>query len=158
MKELQTLDSIEGMPGIDTLEGVIGPLMSGNKGSAHFIKMHADMYCDAHSHPTESIIYTSKGQWVLFAEGKRRHMKEGSLFFMPPGIETGYEVPFDKPASILIIKFEGEKDPQEFMDYLEGLKERLEAKNKNGEPFKMSELPADHPALIFANEIKSQEC
>ncbi|MEZ5336597.1 MAG: hypothetical protein R2741_15945 [Methanolobus sp.] len=51
------------MTGVDTLEGVIGPLMSGNKGSAHFIKMHADLYCDA-LHPTESIIYTSKGQWV----------------------------------------------------------------------------------------------
>lgn len=157
MKELQILDSIEKMAGVDTLEGIIGPLMSGNKGSAHFIKMHADLYCDAHSHPTESIIYTSKGQWILYAEGKRHHMKEGSLFFMPPDIETGYEVPFDEPANLLIIKFEGEKDPQEFMDYLRGLKRRLEEKHKNGEPFKISELPSDHPAVLFANELKNKE-
>jgi uncharacterized RmlC-like cupin family protein len=130
--------------------------MSGNKGSAHFIKMPADLYCDAHSHPTESIIYTSKGQWVLYAEDGRHHMKEGSMFFMPPDIDTGYEVPFEEPATILIIKFEGEKDPGEFLKYLEGLKTRLEERHTNGEPFKMSELPADHPAVLFASELKSK--
>ncbi|AKB17659.1 hypothetical protein MSWHS_0796 [Methanosarcina sp. WWM596] len=81
-------------------------------------------------------------------------MKEGSLFFMPPDIETGYEVPFASPATLLIIKFEGEKDPEEFLKYLEGLKDRLSESEQKGEIFKISALPMNHPARSFSESLK----
>ena len=43
MAQLTILDSIDRAPGIDTLEGRIGPLLSGLKGSAHYIVMPPDM-------------------------------------------------------------------------------------------------------------------
>ncbi|WP_440947148.1 AraC family ligand binding domain-containing protein [Methanosarcina sp. T3] len=154
MKKLTVLDSIENSPGVETLEGKIGPLISGNKGSAHYIVMYPDQYCEPHTHPTESIIYTAKGEWVLNSGGKRYHMKEGSLFFMPPNIETGYEVPFANPATLLIIKFEGESYPEEFLKYLEGLKCRLSENEQKGEIFKISALPMNHPARLFPEKVK----
>jgi len=116
--------------------------------------MPPGMYCSCHTHPTESIILTLKGQWVLCSEGQRHVMNEGSVFFMPPNAETGYEVPFDKPAVLYIIKFEGAKDPSEFLGYLEGLRQRLAEQHRNGEPFLISELPEDHPARVFAISLK----
>ena len=154
MAQLSILDSIDNLPGVDTLEGRIGPIISGNKGSAHYIAMPAGMYCSCHTHPTESIILTLKGQWVLCSEGERHLMKEGSLFFMPPDVETGYEVPFDEPAVLFIIKFEGPKDPNEFLGYLEGLQQRLIEHHENGEAFLLSELAEDHPARVFAGKLK----
>ena len=77
-------------------------------------------------------------------------MKEGSLFFMPPNVETGYEVPFDKPATLLIIKFEGPANPEEFLTYLEGLKKRLLLRKNQGEIYNISQLPTNHPARVFA--------
>ena len=52
-------------PGVVTLEGRIGPLLKGDASQAHFIEMPGDLYCHEHSHPTESLIFTVKGRWVL---------------------------------------------------------------------------------------------
>ena len=154
MAKTTILDSIQKAPGVETLEGKIGPLLSGYKGAAHYITMPPNMYCNPHTHPTESLIYTAKGSWVLCSEGQRHLMAEGSLFFMPPDIETGYEVPFDEPATILIFKCEGKKDPDEFLTYLSTLKQKLEDHHNAGEPFLLSELPESHPARIFAKSCK----
>ena len=154
MAQLSLLDSVDDLPGVNTLEGRIGPIISGNKGSAHYITMPPGMYCSCHTHPTESIILTLKGRWVLCSEGHRHLMSEGSVFFMPPNVETGYEVPFDEPAVLYIVKFEGAKDPEEFLDYLQCLQQRLEEQHFNGEPFLLSELPEDHPARVFGKNLK----
>lgn len=50
---------------VDTLEGRIGPLLKGDGSQAHFIEMPPDLYCEEHSHATESLIFTVKGEWVL---------------------------------------------------------------------------------------------
>jgi quercetin dioxygenase-like cupin family protein len=153
MAQITILDSLDMAPGVDTLEGKIGPLLSGFKGAAHYIIMPPDMYCEAHTHPTESIIFTVSGQWVLYSEGQRHHMKEGSLYFMPPNVETGYEVPFNKPATLLIIKFEGPANSEKFLEYLEGLKKRLLLRQKEGEIFNISLLSTTHPARVFATKL-----
>ncbi|MEZ5336598.1 MAG: hypothetical protein R2741_15950 [Methanolobus sp.] len=57
-------------------------------------------------------------------------MKEGSLFFMPPDIDTGYESSFDEPANLLIIKFEGEKDPQGSWITSKGLRSDLKQRTE----------------------------
>ncbi|MDZ4655097.1 MAG: AraC family ligand binding domain-containing protein [Coriobacteriia bacterium] len=156
MSQVDIVDSIDGLPGVDTLEGRIGPIMSGNLGSAHYITMPPGMYCTPHTHSTESIIFTPRGQWVLCSEGQRHHMREGSIYFMPPDIETGYEVPFDAPATLLIMKFEGPMDADGFLDYLDGLRGRLEDQHDSGEPFQLSELPENHDARTFAASLGRQ--
>jgi len=156
IKELakaRIVDSIGDAPGVETLEGRIGPLLNGIKGAAHYIVMPPGMYCPEHTHPTESIIFTARGQWVLCSEGKRHHMREGSLFFMPPDIPTGYEVPFEEPATLFIVKFEGPNDPDMFLSYLQGLKDRLDGRHDRGEPFHLTELPSDHPAVEFGRSL-----
>lgn len=151
------IPSIHAMDGVDTLEGKIGPIFSATKGSAHYITMHPDLYCPAHPHSTESIIYTAKGTWVLYANQTRYIMPEGSIFHMPAHVDTGYEVPYDEPATLLITKFEGPINPGEFISYLNGLAERLLKDEQDGAPYSLSALSSDHPARRYANQINPEK-
>lgn len=81
-------------------------------------------------------------------------MKPGTLFTFAPDTPTGYEVPFEENAFILIFKDKRlSRDEQEFIDYLRGLKKSLEQEQAEGHPMRLDELPADHPARVFAREI-----
>lgn len=155
---IQIIDDITQQFGVETLEGRIGPLIQGVGSRAHFIEMPAGLYLYEHPHPTEAIIYTVRGRWVLVAQGKRHPMSPGSLFWFGPDIAVGYEVPFDEPAMILIFKGERGKDPEEFVAYLENtLKPSLVAETQEGAHFLLTELPADDPARIFADSLNPKK-
>ncbi len=134
-------------PGVNTLEGRIGPLLKGEGCQAHYIEMPPGLYCPEHPHPTESLIYTVRGRWVLASGGIRNLMRPGSLFWFGAGVPTGYEVPFDEPAFILIFKGQRNEDSDEaFFEYLRGLAGRLERERAAGQPFTLNDLPPEHPA------------
>ena len=140
--------------GVDTLEGRIGPLLLAESSQAHFIDLPAGSYTAEHPHSTESIIYTVRGRWVLCSQGRRQSMKPGSLFRFGARISTGYEVPFNENALILI--FKGERFTAEdahFIDYLRGMATLLQRDHQKGQPFLLRELPVDHPARIFGREV-----
>jgi pimeloyl-ACP methyl ester carboxylesterase/quercetin dioxygenase-like cupin family protein len=140
--------------GVETLEGRIGPLLLAESCQTHFIDMPVGMFLEEHPHSSESIIYTVRGRWVLCSQGRRRLMKPGSLFRFAANISTGYEMPFDEPAYLLI--FKGDRTTRvekDFIDYLRGLAERLKREQQSGVPFLLKELPADHPARAFARQV-----
>jgi quercetin dioxygenase-like cupin family protein len=140
--------------GVQTLEGRIGPLILTESGQTHFIDMPAGMYVEEHPHGTGSVIYTVRGRWVLCSAGRRHLMEPGSLFRFAPNTPTGYEVPFAEDAYILIFKDERvSKSEMEFIDYLKGLAADLEGRNASGVPFRLRELPREHPARVFAREV-----
>ncbi len=141
-------------PGVETLEGRIGPLLKAEGAQAHYIDMPPGLYLHEHTHASESIIYTVRGQWVL-CSGERRHlMKPGSLYWFRPGEATGYEVPFDQPAYLLIFKGDlSDWSDAAFWEYLQGLSGTCVKQNEAGEPFLLRELPPDHPARRFAGQV-----
>jgi hypothetical protein len=141
--------------GVDTLEGRIGPLLLGEGCQAHFIDMPAGMFTEEHPHGSESIIYTVRGQWVLCSQGRRQLMKPGTLFRFGAFISTGYEVPFDEPAYLLIFKGERSTEPEkDFITYLKSMATRLQGRKAKGqEVFLLKDLPAEHPARQFAREV-----
>jgi hypothetical protein len=140
--------------GVETLEGRIGPLILGEGCQAHFIDMQGGMFVGEHPHSTESLIYTVRGQWVLCSVGRRQLMQPGSLFRFAAGTPTGYEVPFDQSALILIFKGDRiTKDEQQFIDYLKGMADRLKREHAAGTPFLLKELAPDHPARVFGRKV-----
>lgn len=154
---IQIIDDVTAQFGVDTLEGRVGPLMQGVHSRSQFFKLPPGLYTYEHPHPTESIIYTVYGQWVLCTGGKRHVMKPRSLFWFGPYIATGYEVPFDEPAFILIFKGERGEDPEGMIDYLQNeMQPHLAREHEAGQAFWLSELPADHPARVFVRSLKPQ--
>jgi len=154
---IEDITSIEETAGVDTLEGRIGPLLLADDSQSHFIEMFPRMFVEEHPHSTGSIIYTVSGKWVLCSGGKRHLMCPGSLFKFTANTPTGYEVPFDEPAYILIFKGNRtSKDEEEFVTYLKDLAARLKENNRNGTPFTLDELPENHPALQFGRSVNPE--
>lgn len=157
---IQIIDNIldpSKVPGVGTLEGRIGPLILGIESQCHFIDMPAGMYTHEHPHSSGSYIYTVRGRWVLTSAGRRHLMKPGTLFTFAPNTPTGYELPFDEDAFILIFKDKRlSKDEREFIEYLRGLKTRLQEERDEGHPMRLKELPSDHPARVFARKVNSR--
>lgn len=152
---VEIVRELEEQPGVNTLEGRIGMLLQGESVQSHFIDMPPGLYLDEHAHETESIIVTLRGSWVLCARGERTRMDAGDIFWFGPGVPTGYEVPFDERAFILI--FKGQKTdggPEEFVSYLEEVDERLATeREEEGRAFTFDELDDDHPAVAFAESL-----
>ena len=158
--ECEVLRDITAQPGVFTVEGTLVPLLSGSKIRSHLIVMHPGQYCDAHPHETESIIYTTSGRWVFCTtedgEEVRTVINEGDLFRFPGGVPTGFETPFDEPATILILK-SGEDTYGEMVASITETKGVLDDQHASGEPFFYRELPVDHPARVFALEVTGRD-
>ena len=86
--------------GVDTLEGVIGPLLRTPEMRAHFIDMPAGLYLDEHPNSKGSIIYTVRGRWGLKSLGRWHLMKPGSLYWFGDNVPTGFQVPFTEDAYV----------------------------------------------------------
>ncbi len=141
------------VPGVETLEGVIGPLLRTPEMRAHYIDMPGGMYLDEHPHAKGSIIYTVRGRWGLKSLGRWHLMEPGSLYWFGDNIPTGYQVPFKEDAYILIFKAIGGDDDEAFMNYLRELAAKLEHEHKSGTVFHLTELPPSDPALEFARKV-----
>ncbi|MFN0094114.1 MAG: cupin domain-containing protein [Dehalococcoidia bacterium] len=150
---IQILRSILDAPGVETLEGRIGPLIRVARGACHFFDLPPGGFCGEHAHPTESLIYTVRGEWALCSSGVRRHMRAGDLFWFGDDIPTGYEVPFGEAAYILIFKTQARDSDAAFLEYLASMAEGLRRENAEGVPFHFRELPADHPARVFGRTL-----
>lgn len=140
--------------GVLTHEGVFGPLLFAEKTRAFFIELKAGMFLTEHPHPTESIVYTVSGKWVLCSEGKRQVMEAGSIFHFGSNMPTGWEAPFAEGAHLLVLK--AKVDGEAYGPYVQGLKDMgasLEQQRKDGTEFYFNELDANHEAIKFARSV-----
>lgn len=157
---VEVVENVYEQPGIETLEGRMGLLLQGEEMRSHFIEMPPGMFTPEHAHETESIIMTLRGEWVLCADGDRRLMEAGDIFWFGPGVPTGYEVPprFDEEALILVFKRERSDGSRKgFVEYLtEEMNPHLEEEREKGTPFKFEDLADDHPAKEFAASLESE--
>ena len=132
-------------------EGYFGPLLFGEELRAYTLRLEPGMFLSEHPHPTESIVYTLSGRYVLCSEGKRKVMEAGSIFHFGSNMPTGWEAPFAEGAEILI--FKKKRDGEDYESFVTGIGEmaaKLDVQMKDGEPFYYHQLPADHPAIQFA--------
>jgi quercetin dioxygenase-like cupin family protein len=156
---VRLIDDVLGQYGVDTLEGRVGPLIFGSTCRAHYIDMPAHSFVDEHPHDDEALTYTVRGKWVLCANGRRRLMKPGSLYWFGPDIPTGYEVPFDEPAYLLVFRGVVNETEQEMLEYVQNkLPSILAEMEASGDVFMLRDLPEDHPALAFAHSVNPSAC
>ena len=158
--DCQVLRDVMAQPGVNTVEGTLVPLLTGAAIRSHLIVMHPGQYCDAHTHDSESIIYTISGRWVFATieggEQVRTVINQGDLFHFPAGVPTGFETPFDEAAVILILKGGGSS-------YGEMAASMIEARNTladeaaSGVPFEYRALSADHPARLYATQVAGRD-
>jgi hypothetical protein len=110
------------------------------------------MFLAEHPHPTESLVFTVSGRWVLCSEGKRQVMEAGSTFHFGSNAPTGWEAPFPEGAFLYIVKqYEG-LDYESYTTDIRDLAEELDQEMSEGSVFYYHQLPPDHEAIRFARE------
>ena len=140
--------------GVLTHEGIFGPFLFAEDIRSFFIELKPGMFLFEHPHPTESIVYTVSGKWVLCSEGKRQVMEPGSLFHFGSNMPTGWEAPFADGALLLVVK--SKEEGEAFEPYMKGLlemKETLDKERSAGNAFYFNALESDHPAILFARSV-----
>jgi quercetin dioxygenase-like cupin family protein len=146
-------DAVE-TAGVLTHEGVFGALLFAEDIRAFFIELKPGMFLSEHPHPTESIVYTVSGKWVICSEGKRQVMEPGSLFHFGSNMPTGWEAPFAEGAFLLVVKSKEKGEAYEpYMKGLQDMKIMLDKERTNGNAFYFNELKPDHPAIKFARSV-----
>jgi quercetin dioxygenase-like cupin family protein len=146
-------DAVESV-GVMTHEGIFGPLLYAEKMRSFFIELQPGMFLSEHPHPTESMIYTVSGSWVLCSEGKRQVMEPGNVFHFGSNMPTGWEAPFGEPALLFVVK--STEEGESYGPYMQGLKDMaqdLDSQRKDGGIFYFNELPEDHAAIQFARSV-----
>ena len=143
--------------GVLTHEGIFGPLLFGEKIRSFFIELQPGMFLSEHPHPTESMVYTVSGRWVLCSEGKRQLMEPGSVFHFGSDIPTGWEAPFNEKALLYIVKTK--IDGESYEPFTKGLLDMAKTLNEekaNGTVFYFNALHPDHPAVLFGRKINPE--
>jgi len=136
-----------------THEGNFGPLLFGKRIRSFYIRLEPGMFLAEHPHPTESLVFTVSGRWVLCSEGKRQVMEAGSTFHFGDNIPTGWEAPFPEGALLYIVKsIEPGENYESYTLDLRAMAEQLEREMSEGGVFYYHQLPADHEAIRFARE------
>ena len=136
-----------------THEGYFGPLLFGEGLRAFYIRLEPGMFLSEHPHPTESIVYTMSGRWVLCSEGKRQVMEAGSVFHFGSNAPTGWEAPFPEGALLFVVKqLEEGLDYESYTTDIRAMAEQLDEEMADGSVFYFNQLEPDHPAIQFARE------
>ncbi len=136
-----------------THEGYFGPLLFGEEIRAFYIRLEPGMFLAEHPHPTESLVYTMSGRWVLCSEGKRQVMEAGSLFHFGSNAPTGWEAPFPEGAFLFIVKkMEEGENYEAYTRDIRNLAQQLDDEKRSGGVFYYNGLEPDDPALMFARE------
>jgi quercetin dioxygenase-like cupin family protein len=140
---VQVIGNIADQPGVNTIEGEIGPLIWGDISQTYFLDMPSGAYLDEHAHSFEALVYAVKGRYVLCSRGQRTVLEPGSLMAFAADVPTGYEVPFDESSMILVFRSGKPDKPQP--EFVEGL--------PVGEPASLHDLAPDHPARVFGRTV-----
>ncbi len=140
---VQVIGNIAVQPGVDTVEGKIGPLIWGDISQTYFLDMPSGAYLEEHAHSFEALVYAVRGRYVLCSRGQRTVLGPGSLMAFAADVPTGYEVPFDESSFILVFRSGKPAKPQP--EFMEGL--------PIGQPASLHDLDPDHPARAYARSI-----
>jgi quercetin dioxygenase-like cupin family protein len=144
---------LESLSNTFTHEGNFGPLLFGESIRSFYIRLEPGMFLAEHPHPTESLVFTVSGRWVLCSEGKRQVMEAGSTFHFGSNAPTGWEAPFPEGAFLYIVKqFEEGLDYESYTTDIRALAEQLNQEMSEGSVFYYHQLPPDHEAIQFARE------
>lgn len=140
---IQIIENVTEQPGVPTGEGELGPLLWGEGTQTYFLDIPAGAYLDEHPHPFEALIYAVRGRFVVCCRGERYLLEPGSLMSFGKDVPTGYEIPFDESAFMLV--FRGEKAAMDQQAFVKRF--------TPSQPASLKDLPEDHPARVFASQV-----
>jgi len=92
---------------------------------------------------------------MTIQQGECPQLVSRHVVWILPGPEKAYAIEnLYEPAFILIFKGQRGEDDEVFLEYLRELAGRLKEEQARGQPFRLDQLPPEHPAQVFARRVK----
>ena len=100
--EIKNISEIEGL---ETSEGVMKPLIFGEKVAVIHLEIPAGLELSPHAHSMEGVIYCLNGELevVSGSSDETVTIRSGSAMLIPPGTEMGIKNRRDKPVNAILL-------------------------------------------------------
>ncbi len=97
------IKSISEVEGLETSEGVMKPLIFGERLAVIHLLIPAGLEVSPHAHSTEGVIYCLSGELEVRSGGETVIMSSGTAMLVPPDTEVGIKNRADAPVNAILI-------------------------------------------------------
>jgi len=98
--ELKNIDEVEGL---ETSEGVMKPLVFGEKVAVIHLEIPAGLELSPHAHSTEGVIYCLSGELEVFSGDETETIGSGTAMLVPSNTEVGIKNQGNKTVNVILI-------------------------------------------------------
>ena len=103
MKKEIELKNIGEVEGLETSEGVMKPLIFGEKVAVIHLEIPAGLELSPHAHSTEGVIYCLSGELEVFSGDETETIGSGTAMLVPPNTEVGIKNQGNKTVNVILI-------------------------------------------------------
>ena len=103
MKKEIELKNIGEVEGLETPEGVMKPLIFGEKVAVIHLEIPAGLELSPHAHSTEGVIYCLSGELEVFSGDETETLGSGTAMLVPSNTEVGIKNQGNKAVNVILI-------------------------------------------------------
>ena len=103
MKNEIELKNIGEVEGLETSEGVMKPLIFGEKVAVIHLEIPAGLELSPHAHSTEGVIYCLSGELEVFSGDETETLGSGTAMLVPSNTEVGIKNQGNKTVNVILI-------------------------------------------------------
>ena len=101
-KEIK-IKSIDEVEGLETSEGIMKPLIFGERVAVIHLEIPAGLEVPPHAHSSEGVIYCLSGELEVISGSETVTIGGGTAILVPPNIEVGIKNHGDAPVNAILI-------------------------------------------------------
>ena len=101
-KEIK-IKSIDEVEGLETSEGMMKPLIFGEKVAVIHLEIPAGLEVPPHAHSSEGVIYCLSGELEVISGSETVIIGGGTAILVPPNVEVGIRNHGDAPVNAILI-------------------------------------------------------
>jgi len=103
MEKEMKIKSIDEVEGLETSEGIMKPLIFGEKVAVIHLAIPVGLEVPPHAHSMEGVIYCLSGELEVISGSERVTIGGGTAILVPPNVEVGIKNCGDGPVNVILV-------------------------------------------------------
>ena len=124
--KIKTISEVEGL---ETSEGVMKPLIFGDKVGIIHLEIPAGLEVSPHAHSMEAVIYCLSGELEVISSDESVTISSGTAMLVPPNVAVGIKNRGQTPVNVILIS---SPPPVKSADELKNLLLKIKSGAKQG--------------------------
>jgi quercetin dioxygenase-like cupin family protein len=98
--KIETISEVEGL---ETSEGIMKPLIFGDKVGIIHLEIPAGLEVPPHAHSMEAVIYCLSGELEVISSNETVTLSSGTAMLVPPNVAVGIKNRGHTPVNVILI-------------------------------------------------------